>query len=385
MIRVAFLCDHLDLGGQELGCLEVVRGLDRGRFSAFVYAFRPGALVEDFSRLGVSLVVGHDKPGSDPIWTERDEAARGEYRKLLARRLRADAIDVALVYGWRDAIPALREAGVAAIVERIDGPGLARRIRDKSSCRRIVCESRMARTTLAAERALVGCDPAAIVVIPNGVDRRRFDPKRYDRDRCRAALGLGADDFVIGTVARLAPEKNITQLLNATAELAATLPPRRAQAIRVLVAGPDGGSRRDLEQEARALGIAGRVAFLGPRRDVPELLRAFDVFVLTSLMEGAPFALIEAVVMGLPVVATPVGAVPEIIDGNGMLVAAFDPHETSIALAELANDAALRDRLGRRSRVLARRYDVRRMVRRYEALLVEALEESRGLERAIAP
>src|SRR6185369_11529341 len=189
----------------------------------FVYAFRPGRLVEDFRRLGVPLVLGHDKAGSELTWTEHDEAARHAYRQVLARRLRADGVDVALVYAWRDGIPAAQEAGVAAIVERVDGPHLDRRIHDKSSFRRIICESRAARDVLVAQRQLLGCDPKRIAVIANGVDRQRFDPRRYDRQHCRNALGLAPDDFVIGTVGRIAPQKNLGHLLRATAGLVTRL------------------------------------------------------------------------------------------------------------------------------------------------------------------
>ena len=377
MIRVAFLCDHLDLGGQELGCLEVVRRIDRMRFLPFVYAFRPGSLVDDFRSLGVPLVVGHDKPGSENDWSERDEAARRSYRNQLARHLRADAIDVALVYSWEDGIASAQEAGVSAIVERVDGPSLDRRIRDKSSCTRIICESRVARDVLVAQRELLGCEPARIAVIANGVDLQRFSPRRYDREQCRKELGLANDAFVIGSVARIAPQKNLTHLLRATADLVERLSADEARRVRVLIAGPDGGARSDLEREMRDLEIGKYVTVLGARRDVPEILRALDVFALTSMFEGAPFAMIEAVVMGLPIVATQVGAVHEMIDRNGYLVSVLHPEDTAAALAELCRDAALCQRLSRRSRLLARRYDVERMVRRYEALLVEALEASK--------
>jgi glycosyltransferase involved in cell wall biosynthesis len=135
-------------------------------------------------------------------------------------------------------------------------------------------------------------------------------------------------------------------------------------------------ARADLETEIRALGIGEYATFLGPRRDVPEILRALDVFALTSIFEGAPFAMIEAVVMGLPIVATQVGAVHEVLDGNGYLVSVLHPEDTAAALAELCRDAALCQRLSRRSRSLARRYDIERMVRRYEVVLVDALEAS---------
>ena len=171
--------------------------------------------------------------------------------------------------------------------------------------------------------------------------------------------------------------------MRATADLVRKLTASEAARVRVLIAGPDGGARAELERETRELGIAEHVIFLGARRDVPEILRALDVFAHTSVIEGVPFAVIEAVVMGLPIVATQVGAVHEMIDGNGYLVSVFHPEDTAQALAELLRDPALCQRLARRSRTLARRYDLERMVRSYEALLIEALEEARAPVRRI--
>ena len=77
------------------------------------------------------------------------------------------------------------QAGVRAVVERVDGLGLISRVRDKSACQRIICQSRTIRGLLLSQRELLRCRPKQIVVVPNGIDLRRFDPSRYDRDRCR--------------------------------------------------------------------------------------------------------------------------------------------------------------------------------------------------------
>src|SRR5262249_21607973 len=151
----------------------------------------------------------HDKPGRQGGWTRRDEEARRRYRRRLARALRRDRIDVCLVFAWRDGVGAAREAGVRALVERVDGPGLVGKVRDKSAFQRLLGESRAARDILLAQRRLLGCDARRVAVIPNGVDARRFAPARYDRDRCRRRVGLERDVFAIGTVARLTPQKNL--------------------------------------------------------------------------------------------------------------------------------------------------------------------------------
>lgn len=375
MIRVAFICDTFDLGGQELGCLALMQRIDRTRFAPYLYTFRPGGLLKDAAALGIPIMIGHDKPASDPSWTDADEAARMEYRERLAARLRSDRIDACLVYAWPDGIAAARQAGVRAILERVDGISLAGRISDKSACTRVICEAKAVRDVILAQRRLLKCRREQIVVICNGIDLARFDPSRYDREQCRAALGLTPQDFVIGAVSRLAPEKNLEHLLRAIEILINRYADGSSGKIRAVIAGPDAGSREYLEAEADRLGIGNQVTFVGSTSRVPELLRALDVFAITSFYEGAPFALLEAMAMGLPIVATHVGAIPEIIDGNGYLVSVLHPENVAKALYQLLSNIALRCDLATRSHHFGMRYDVNRMVLKYEAVLLTAVQE----------
>ncbi len=382
MIRVAFICDTFQLGGQEMGCLEVMRRLDRNRFAPYLYTFRPGSLLPEAAALGVPILVGHQKPGSDRSWTAADDLCRQQYRERLAAQLRADCIDACLLYAWVDGIEAAQHAGVRAIVERVDGTALASRLPDKSACSRIICESKTVRDVILAQRKLLRCRRDQIVVIPNGIDLTRFDPSRYDREGCRQALGLLPDDFVIGSVARLAPEKNLEHLVRAGALLMETGISNNSRRIRIVLVGPDEGTRGLLEKLAGELGIADAVSFPGPTAAVPEALRAFDIFAITSLYEGSPFSMLEAMAMALPVVATQVGAIPELIDGNGVLVCVMHPEETANALARLMRDDKCRRDLGRRSRQLGMRYDVDKMVRKYEAVLLRVLGGEPGSRTA---
>ena len=376
MIRVAFICDGFEIGGQELGCLALMQRLDRTQFAPYLYTFRPGSLLKDAAALGIPIMLGHDKPVSDGSWNAADETARAEYRERLAATLRADRIDACLLYAWPDAIAAARKANVRAIIERVDGLSLATRLPDKSACARVICEANAIRDVILAQRRLLKCDPRQIVVIRNGIDLARFDPSRYDRDQCRAALGFEPHDFVIGAISRLAPEKNLEHLIRAIAILICNYAESGVRPVRAMIAGPDGGSRMRLEAEAARLGIADRVKFLPATSEVPELLRALDIFALTSFYEGAPFALLEAMAMGLPIVATQVGAIPEIIDGNGFLVSVLHPEDAANAFYQLHSNLPLRRELAARSRELALRYDVNRMVREYEAVLHSALGEN---------
>ncbi len=180
--------------------------------------------------------------------------------------------------------------------------------------------------------------PLAGVHIPNAVDTRRFAPG--DRSAARRRLDLPLDAFVVGTVARLVPQKSVQDLVDAALACPeATL----------LIVG-DGPLRGALE--ARAGAARERIRFLGARDDVADILHAFDVFALSSRWEGEPIALLEAMATGLPCVATDIEGAREILrDGRlGMLVEVGMPQAMVAALKLLQGDPDLRRRFGKAAR-----------------------------------
>lgn len=187
-----------------------------------------------------------------------------------------------------------------------------------------------------------------------------------DRGReWRLKHGFGHESKLIVSVARLSAEKNPQGLLKA---FASTF--RGSPEAQLLFVG-DGHLRQPLESMANDLGIQGAVHFLGNRHDVPEVLAAADVFVLASHYEGQGLSIMEAMAAGLPVVATRVGGIPELIDHqkDGYLVEANDITGLGAALLKLVSDNALREHLGISARQRAvREFDVHTMVSRYEEL-----------------
>jgi len=161
-------------------------------------------------------------------------------------------------------------------------------------------------------------------VVETGMDPARFSIAD-NRQKLRGKFGIKEDECVFACVARLAAQKNHSLLLRAYAELQKHTPRSR-----LLLVG-DGELREELEVEARRLGLVGSVLFLGFSQNVPSILRASDVFVLSSHYEGLPYAVLEAMASGLPVVSTAVdGVIDAIVEGvTGHLV----PRDDVMALA----------------------------------------------------
>lgn len=209
---------------------------------------------------------------------------------------------------------------------------------------RLVCVSRHMERFY-RQRARFGRQ--ALQVIYNGVSLMPPVPT----GRLRPALGLQADDLVIACVGRLVGLKNHRLLLQAFSHLPVALSPH------LLLIG-DGPMEAQLRQWAGELGIAARVHLLGRRTDVPELLTSSDIFALVSDTEGLSCSILEAMSVGLPVVATAVGGNPElVVDGKtGFLIAPGDAAGLYARLLALAREPKLRQRLGQagRRRVAAR-------------------------------
>lgn len=203
-----------------------------------------------------------------------------------------------------------------------------------------------------------------IEVIYNGVDLERVNLPAARAD-ARAELGLAEESFGILMVARLDPIKDHRAAVAAMARLRAKRPNAR-----LFLAG-DGPERANIERAAREHGASDIVRLLGTRRDIPRLLAAADAFLLTSVSEGIPLTVIEAMGASLPVVATRVGGLPEVVtDGEtGFLVPSGDAAAIAAALDRLAGDPDLRRRLGASGRVQAlARFREEEMMDRYDAL-----------------
>ncbi len=155
-----------------------------------------------------------------------------------------------------------------------------------------------------------------IVCIRNGIDIDKVKAT-VPMDEMRRRLGIMEDDFVIGTACRLVPIKRMDTLLEAFSVV------NRNHPHTLLVIGGDGPLRGELQRQAEDLRVASRTKFLGHRDDIYDVMSTFDIFVMTSEHEGMPIVLLEALALGIPIVAPSVGGIPEVVSCSGQL-----PRET---------------------------------------------------------
>jgi glycosyltransferase involved in cell wall biosynthesis len=187
-----------------------------------------------------------------------------------------------------------------------------------------------------------------VVTVYNGINVEPFVNSGLTRKQAKTRLGLpGKEGFVYGTVGRLVETKGQKVLLKAFAKVYEKYPESW-----LILAGA-GRLESELKVLARDLDIHERVVFLGFRTDIPEIMRAYDGFVLPSIAEGLPGALLEAMATGIPVIASRVGGVPEILNspGLGVMVSPSSVHELSVAMEQLRSmDEVKRNEVGKASR-----------------------------------
>jgi glycosyltransferase involved in cell wall biosynthesis len=238
-----------------------------------------------------------------------------------------------------------------------------------------VCEAVAADLLKAA-----AADPRRLTVIPNGVEAARVASTPHARERVRAALGVGPHDCLLVTVGSLTPEKNPGALVELVAACR-----RQGLPVRGLLVG-EGRLLDALHVAIARARLDGTVRIMPPRSDLGACLAAADLFVLPSLTEGMPAALIEAGLAGLPAVAYDVGGVAEVVDDGvtGVLVRAGDAAELVQATASLVGAPARRAAMGQAARQAYRRFEITRVASAYQAVyqqLVDAARERTGASR----
>ncbi len=221
-----------------------------------------------------------------------------------------------------------------------------------------------------------GLRPGLVRTLRNAIELPDSIPEQAARERVRRELGASADDLLIGTLGRLdEPKKGLSVFLKAARLLSREFP-----RVRFAIVG-EGPARPSLEALAAREGVSHCTVFPGLRRDVPEIMRAFDLLVQPSLWEGFGLTLAEAMAVGTPVVASRVGGVPEAVaDGvTGLLVPPGDAQALASACASILGDRVRAAQMGRAGIDRARaEFGIERLVREIEDLYRELLDRDRA-------
>jgi glycosyltransferase involved in cell wall biosynthesis len=371
-VRVTTMVDSLLAGGAERVAVELACGLDRARFAPHVLVTRgDGPLRELLERADVPFTILDRSDAVDV------RAWRAAHRHLVEH---ADLLH-SHKFGsnaWGALLS--RTARVPLVVHEHNFSEQASRVRSAidrrwiaTRARRVLCVSE---SVADIERGC-GVPDRLIEVVPNGVHLDAAWPA----GAARAELGLMTDSATIGIVGRLRPEKAHDVLLEAVARLS-----RSGSDVRLCVVG-DGPRLAELQLLAARLGIDGRVTWAGERKDAATLAAAFDVGVVCSHWEGLPLAALETMAAGVPLVATRVGGLPDLLTGGaGVLVPPADPDALAEALRRLVDDASERRRVGAAGRArVQERYSFDALVRRiqdtYDAVL-EPRSRAAAIRRA---
>jgi glycosyltransferase involved in cell wall biosynthesis len=375
---VLHIVDGLGLSGKTRNLVSIVTRIDRRRFSPVVCRLddEPSPLAAELEAANVPL---HSIPCADGV-----NAGAAFRIARLAHSVRADVVHChnprPMLYGgiaaWTLGIRAavgFLSAFACQVPDRHYGflPQPLATVSRRNVYRNRIAASSM-RFIVAVSKSLGlrfcrynGVPVEKLRVIAYGADLRAIDRiTPYDVAAHRRQLGFRAEHIVIGSVGRLVEQKDYPTQLRALALAAPRVP-----ALRMAIAG-DGPLRASLERTAAELGVADRVRFLGHQEAVPALLRSVDVFALASIFEPFGVALLEAQAAGLPIVATAVNEIPDIVTHGltGLLVAPCDATGMAEHFVRLARERATRDRLGSRARVAAEQRTLETVVKAYEDL-----------------
>lgn len=370
--RVLHVIYSLEIGGAEMDLIAKAKVLVE-RYSyhiAIVCLLKRGELVEKVEGYGGIRVIG-------PVMSKKSDI---RVIPRLLRIIHSGKFDVVHTHMFASNLlgrVAATLAGVSVIISTVQ------LIADREKGWEVLLDQALQSSTdmmIASSEAVRqsfirrGIRPAKIAVIHNSVDLARFDTvdRESARRATRRAWGWDEGHFVVGTVARLERIKGLHHLIEAAKTVAEALP--RA---RFLVVG-DGPQREELLSQVRHLGLEKRCIFAGLRNDIPQILPAFDLFVLPSLSEALGIVAIEALASGVPVVASRVGGVPEVVvhGETGLLVPPGDVAQLAQAILHVAaNPAEARQWANRGQKRVRRMFDVHRLADTQARLYQHFLEQ----------
>ncbi|NOZ63732.1 MAG: glycosyltransferase [Caldiserica bacterium] len=361
MIRILYLITDLDIGGAEKNLYYLASHLDRRKFSVRVISLQgEGEIAELLKKEGIYIYpYGAKSKKNFTTFPLHLFKALKEFKPHLMHTFLFHANFTGRIIG--------RLAGVPCIISSVRVMEKEKRWHiwlerwSKNLIDREICVCRAVKDFRKEE---IGIKEDKLAVIYNGLDPEKIKTViPYPREK----LGASEKTFLIGTVSRLEKQKGLPYLFEAIKILS-----RENPDIILLIVGK-GEEERKLKEKVKGMKLENKVIFLGFRRDVLPILASLDLFVLSSLWEGFPNALLEAQALGIPAVATGVGGTGEIIrEGeSGIIVPPGDSKMLARGISELIKNRSLLRKMGEEARKIGNIFTLERMVREHEKLYQE--------------
>ena len=369
-IRIAFVVHTFDMAGLERCIAHFVNNLDHSRYQPLVVCLnRSGSASQWITRDNVPIIELHKRPQNDLRVIKR-----------LASTLREHRVDVVQSHNWgtllETTLACRRIKGIRHVhtehgqeLSAIHAHGVKRWLRTfagRWALKRIDSVVAVAESVRERLRKEWDCPCLNIDFIPNGVCAPASPETPENRNNLRKSLGLSEDSFLIGTVGRLAPVKDFGNAIDAVVRLRSAGNP-----VDFVIVG-DGPEKEALNARTRESGMTDHIHFIGYRDDINEWLHAFDVYVNSSLSEAMSMSILEAMAIGLPVIATNVGDSGFLINGKdpcGIVVPPADPISLADAISKLLLDKDQRHLLGEQGKKRhTNQYSLESMINGYEKL-----------------
>jgi len=344
-MRILFVITSSHIGGTEKFLYQVVTRLDRARFQAVVCSLKkPGYFARCLQQQGIrvySLDMPEKVNGLTPLYF-----LLGFFRLVYFIKKEKFALIHSFLY--RANLLARLAGSVGGVSHIISSERCLTRHKHPLAVWFDRCTVPLSRYVLANSKAVAEqlrvrerVSPEKIRIIYSGIDQK----EQLTQERIttlKSSFGISSQEYVIGCVARLHPDKGLEDLL-----LAGAIIGKNFSFFRILLVG-DGPQKVYLQEVAHKLGIGQQVIFTGFRSDVDSLIQSFNLFVFPSLEEGFSQAIMEAMIFAIPIIATRVGGMPEIIISNktGILVPPHEPQVLAREILRLMHNPGLAQKLG---------------------------------------
>jgi len=373
-IKIMEFVFGLGIGGMERGVVKSILGLDRSKFTPIVCCLGKRMTQADIL----------EKNGIKVYFFNRDENTRNYSLifkiALLLRKERITLIHTHNRCGYLYGVPAAIIANTQVVVHSEHGCSLPE---SKSlmflrwalswKIKKIVTRSQLLAKEIIRYWRI---NPNKLQPIASGIDASGFE-REFDKNAIRQKFGVSKENNLVGIVARFDPIKDHQTLIRAMAIVGKSIPNAK------LVLVGDGSLRQSLQDLTVELGIKDNVIFLGEQEDIAPILAMLDLFVLTSRKEGTSTAIMEAMTMELPIIATRVGGTPELInDGeNGILIPARDPESLSKAIIEIVTNKDRAKAIAHNARsTFEKKYRIERMNHEYQDLFLTLINSKQSID-----